>query len=141
MGATAQTFIPELCDALREDWYPFLTETAIQSNKTLRDNIRDKIFNDWSNERGNIDSPWGDSRIKLFLRYWLKNPSEELKSSSRDNIKKATEEKIRRKNAISEREKKKIEQVAEELPDNVIVSEEEEKNQNTMKSFLKHYKS
>ena len=66
LGATAQTFIPELCEALSQDWYPYLTKEQIQNDKKLRDSIRNKIFEDWSHESIYIRS---DDNFGVMQRY------------------------------------------------------------------------
>ena len=43
LSATAQTFIPELAEALAKDWYPQLSLEQIKNNKEARESIRDKI--------------------------------------------------------------------------------------------------
>lgn len=123
LSATAQTFIPELCEALKNDWFPTMPEKELQKNKGIRDAIRDKILNEWSNETiysHSQDNIWSDRTIKIFFPKWLRNPSENLTMET------AREAKINKKLLISEHEKKKIEQIAEELPQDVIVEEEEE---------------
>ena len=121
LGATAQTFIPELCEALKQDWYPYLTEEQIRNDKKIRDSIRDKILEDWSNESmyHSEDSIWSNGVILRWVPKWLKNPSEKLTMET------ARDAKIKSKSQISEREKQKLEQIVEELPDSVIVQEEE----------------
>ena len=130
LGATAQTFIPELAQALKDDWFPTMPHEELQQNKGIRDAIRDKILNDWSYDSRlsySKDNVWNDATINHFLPKWLKNPSEKYTMES------AREAKIRKKILISEHEKKKIEQIAEDLPDTVIVPEEEESEEDKEK--------
>jgi hypothetical protein len=77
LTATAATYIPELCDALRQDWFPRATDNtfARDENKPVRDEIRERILDDWSNQRNWLDSPWGDDRIRLWFPDWLKHPN------------------------------------------------------------------
>ena len=42
--------IPKLCDALRKDWYPDLTDEQIRENKEARENIKAKILKDQSEQ-------------------------------------------------------------------------------------------
>lgn len=42
--------IPQLCDALRKDWYPNLTDEQIRGNKQAVKNIKIKILQDQSKE-------------------------------------------------------------------------------------------
>ena len=60
----------------------------------------------------------------MFLPKWLKNPLMQTDNQI-EHLRRANEAKIAKRIAISEREKQKLEQVAEELPDNVIIPEEE----------------
>lgn len=77
LTATAATYIPELCDALRKDWFPRATNStfAREENKPVRDEIRERILDDWSNQRNWSDSPWGDDSIRQWFPDWLKNPA------------------------------------------------------------------
>lgn len=77
LTATAATYIPELCDALRKDLFPRATDEtfARDENKGVRDDIRDRILDDWSNQRNWPDSPWGDSVIKYWFPKWLRHPN------------------------------------------------------------------
>lgn len=124
LSATAQTFIPELCNALKNDWFPTMPEKDLQQNKGIRDAMRDKIVNEWSNESvfsHSQDNIWKESTIKLYFPKWLRNPSEKLTMEAARNAK------IKETSLISEREKKKIEQIAQDLPEEVIPEEEERK--------------
>jgi hypothetical protein len=130
LGATAQTFIPELCQALKDDWFPTMSEKDLQNNKGIRDAIRERIFEDWSSERGiySQDNIWSDATINNWLPTWLRNPIQQ--ESNKENLRKATEiRKIQLKSSISEREKQKLDQIAEDLPDSVIVPDREEETE------------
>jgi hypothetical protein len=61
--------------------------------------------------------------IKIYLPKWLRNPIQQ--ESNSEQLARIIQEKIQKKSSISEHEKKKIEQIAEELPDSVIVQEDE----------------
>lgn len=122
LSATAQTFIPELCQALKDDWFPTMPEKDLQNNKGIRDAMRDKIVNEWSCDtiyKREEDNIWKESTILHFLPKWLRHPSEKYTMEA------AREAKFRKKILISETEKKKIDQIAEELPQDVIIEEEE----------------
>lgn len=127
VGASAQTFIPQLCKALRQDWYPYLSEEDIKQNKELRDSIRNKIFNDWSYESlyhsgYNI---WSDRTVLNYLTDWLRNPiQQETTKGALEKAYEVNQQKIAQKCAISEQEKEQIDKVATELPDTVIPEED-----------------
>src|SRR4249920_1947572 len=92
LSATGQTFIPQLCEALRLDWYPELSEEQIQNDKEARDSIRQKIFKDWSYEAGgrySEDNIWNDASIDNWLPSWLRNPIQQ--NASKETLKKANE--------------------------------------------------
>lgn len=67
------TYMGDLCDALKEDWYPHLTTDMIQHDPDLRSEIRERILDDWSNER-NKEGHWQDDYIIRNLRDWVKDP-------------------------------------------------------------------
>lgn len=76
LTATAATYIPELCNALRKDLFPRATDNTFTraENKNVRDEIRERILDDWSNERNWSESPWGDDTIGNWWPDWLRNP-------------------------------------------------------------------
>src|SRR4249920_3754990 len=127
LSATAQTFIPELCEALRLDWYPELSEEQIHNDKEARDSIRDKIFGDWSRDQGkhSEDNIWTDMTIRRNLTDWLRNPNSQTESNL-ERLSRMRDEKMKRKSLISEREKQKLEDVANKLPDSVIIPRQPE---------------
>ncbi|HEX7178371.1 MAG TPA: hypothetical protein VF220_01510 [Nitrososphaeraceae archaeon] len=125
LDATAQTFIPELCEALAQDWYPDLSKDEIKNNSEARDKIRDKVFSEWSNERGN-DTPWGERAIRLWLADFVKNPDKQTDEWHNKLIDAAAESRIARKSAIDEREKQKLDKIADSLPNSVILPPERE---------------
>lgn len=127
LSATAQTFIPDLCRALREDWYPTISEDEIHHNKSFREYIREKIFDDWSSEQGiySKDNIWNNATIKVSLPDFLKNPAKQTESHL-EKLARMREEKLKKKFSLSQPQKDKVKQLAEELPDSVIVPEEEE---------------
>jgi hypothetical protein len=78
LKATGATFIPKLCYALKEDWYPDRTEIEIQNNEEAREEIRDKILRDWSiEEAGHEMGVWKRSSIETWMKLgtpWLMDP-------------------------------------------------------------------
>jgi hypothetical protein len=78
LKATGATFIPKLCNALKEDWYPDRTEIEIQNNEEAREDIKDKILRDWSLERaGDEMGVWKESSIMQWFQIcvpWLADP-------------------------------------------------------------------
>jgi len=135
LSATAQTFIPELAEALKDDWFPTMHHKDLQNNKGLRDEMRDKILNDWSSESPYShakDNIWNDRTILWFLPKWLKNPNKQGESAT-EHANLMNEAKIAKKIAISEREKQKLQQLVDELPDDVIVPDEGEGNEKAEK--------
>ena len=128
LSATAQTFIPELAEALAKDWYPQLSLEQIKNNKEARESIRDKIFEDWSKDQGpySQDNIWSDITIRVRLPKWLKNPTQQMTTVQAREM--AREAKIELKSSISEREKQKLENFATTLPDTVIIPEPKNKD-------------
>ncbi len=75
LSATAQTFIPELCEALAKDWYPELELHQIKNDSNARNEIRNRMFMDWGDENKVLsDNLWKDSTINLYFPDWLRNP-------------------------------------------------------------------
>ena len=112
-----------------------MSHNELQNNKGIRDAIRNKILNEWSNETlfsHSQDNIWNDRTIQWFLPKWLKNPNKQGESAT-EHANLMNEAKIGKKIAISEREKKKLEQVAEELPDSVIVPDEDKEEEEKQK--------
>lgn len=128
LSATGQTFIPELCEALAKDWYPQLSKDQIKSNKQVRDEIRDKILLDWSKDlRVLSDNIWSDQTIIQNFPDWLRNPTQQDSTEQTLQLaREARQAKINQKRLISERERQKLDQVATNLPDNVIIPEPRE---------------
>ena len=127
LSATAQTFIPELCEGLRKDWYPESTQEQIKNNKEARDEIRDKIQLDWSTT-GQVlsENPWNESTINASFPDWLRNPTQQ--DSTEEARRLSREANIGKKISITEREKHKLESFVTTLPDTVIVPEPREKS-------------
>ena len=126
LSASAQTFIPELCEALKEDWFPEYTEEQIKQVKEARDNIRDKVMEDWSYEHGgrySEDNIWSDMTIQFWFPDWLRDPVKQTQSAQ-EILCKAREARIKKRTVISDREKQKLEEVATKLPDSVIIPEQ-----------------
>lgn len=74
MTASLAKFIPDLADALKEDWYPHLTKDMIQANPKVREEIAHKIVGDWSKEE-NDQGVWSSKGIGNYIPSWLKNPA------------------------------------------------------------------
>jgi len=75
LKATGATFIPKLCYALKEDWYPDRTEKEIQDNEEAREEIRSKILNEWSTENAGENGIWMTSSIEQkWFPNWLRDP-------------------------------------------------------------------
>lgn len=127
LSATAQTFIPELCEALTKDWHPKMTQEQIKNDKQLRDEIRDKILEDWSYDYNVLKGHniWSELTIKTYFPDWLRNPTQQ--DSQTEALELAREAKINKKLLISEREKQNLLDTATNLPSTVIVPEPKEK--------------
>jgi hypothetical protein len=76
IAATAATYIKKLCEALRKDWYPGITDEGFRGDKDIQDDIRDKVLNDYARERNEDtnDYGWAESTILRYFPTWLKNP-------------------------------------------------------------------
>jgi hypothetical protein len=131
LSATAQTFIPELCDGLKKDWYPELTQEQIKNDKEARDSIRDKIQLDWS-DTGQVlsENPWSEVTITNNFPDWLRNPTQQdSNSEALELAREARQAKINQKRLISEREKQKLVDFATVLPDSVIPPQPKEEEE------------
>jgi hypothetical protein len=127
LSASAQTFIPELCEALKEDWFAEYTHEHLKQVKEARDNIRDKVFEDWSYEHGgrySDDNIWSDRTIRINFPDWLRDPI--LQVNKVEALRMANEAKMHKKTCITEREKQKLEDIATKLPDSVILPKPKE---------------
>lgn len=127
LGA-ASSFIPEACEALRLDWYPELSQEQIKHDKEARDDIREKMFEDWSYERNDNQGAWGDIRIQYCLPDWLKNPNQQTADyleKAAANLQTAYLAKKSRLASIEiEAQKPAIERLVNKLPEPVILPEE-----------------
>jgi hypothetical protein len=117
LTATAGTFIPELAEALKDDWYPHLSYDIIKVNKDLQDEIRDKILSVYSYD-WREGAPWANATIQNFFPDWLRNPT--MQESNKENVKIASaaaayQRKIGQQRAIFEREIEKLPEVPKEL--------------------------
>lgn len=121
LSATGQTFVPELCEALKEDWFAEYTHEQIKNVKEARENIRDKIYEDWSSEHGKYseDNIWLDVSINHWFPDWLRNPIRQTESA-KERQERMREASLLKRISISTAQKQKLEDVATKLPDTVI---------------------
>ncbi|MGZ5491539.1 MAG: hypothetical protein ACXWE7_12050 [Nitrososphaeraceae archaeon] len=127
LSATAQTFIPELCEALKQDWFPTMPHKDLQKNSGIREEIRSKIISEWSNDSiysNSQDNIWKESTINIYLPDWLKNPNKQTESHI-EKLARMREEKLKRKISLNQAQKQNLDQIAETLSDDVIVPEDE----------------
>ncbi len=74
LTATGTTYIEELCEALAEDWYPHLSHDMIKTMEDPRQEIRNKVLDDWSKERNPNGGIWKTSSIEShYFPKWLKD--------------------------------------------------------------------
>jgi hypothetical protein len=76
LGA-ATSFIPDACEALRQDWYPEINQEQIKHDSEARDDIREQVLIDWSYERNDTQGVWSDLRIQFCFPDWLRNPNKQ----------------------------------------------------------------
>lgn len=122
LSASAQTFIPELCEALKEDWFSEYTKERIKEVKEARDNIRDKVLRDWSYESGgrySEDNIWSDRTIERWFPDWLRDPVKQT-DSHQEKLARMRETKLNKKLCLNQAQKEKLDDIATKLPDNVI---------------------
>jgi len=122
LTATATTYIKELCEALSEDWYPHLSHDTIQIMEEPRQEIRNKVLDDWSKERNPQGGLWkADSIETHYFPKWLKdqyfnrNPKGTLPLDDENRLKKFSQK--------AEQQKSTLDNIAKNLPD---VPEEEQ---------------
>jgi len=117
LAASGQTFVPQLCDALRQDWAPELSDEKIKLFPKFQNIIREKIYDEWSKERGySEDNVWKQSSINVWFPPWLRNTNRQ--EGSMDVLKEARN---RKKILLDEREKQRLTQMATNLPKTVII--------------------
>ena len=132
LTATAANYIPELAEALKDDWYPHLSVDIIKVHKGVQDEIRDKILDDYSHDRKS-GAPWASETIMNFFPDWLRNPNTQV--ASVESIKLANAAK--RYKANFEHQRGKFEEVVEHLPQPpreirpVIQEDEEDETETT----------
>src|SRR5580765_34370 len=126
LSASAQTFIPQLCDALREDWCPELSDEKIKSNLRLQKVIRNKIFNEWSKEGGySEDNIWKDITIQMCLPDWLRNPIKQTESQQ-EQLSRMRQAKLEKRISLNPQQKNALEKFVTNLPKTVIIPKPKE---------------
>src|SRR6185503_97856 len=121
LSASCQTFIPQLCDALRQDWAPELSDEQIRRQLKFQKLIRSKIVSEWSKEGGHSeDNIWSDKTIPIWFPNWLRNPLQEEVGAK--NLVRANEA-LAKKIAISKMQKTALVKFATSLPKTVIIPE------------------
>ncbi len=118
LSATAATYIPESCDALRQDWFPSMTDEIMKKNPAVQEAIREKILDTYATERV-YDGVWKESSIKVFLSPWLRYV--EVQESHKSNQQKATEAAQQKAwNKFSKQvteQKNRLNHIVEQLPE------------------------
>ena len=122
LSASAQTVIPQLCDALRQDWAPELSDEQIRKQLKFQKLIRNKILKEWSKEQGySEDNIWVEATINNWFPDWLRNP---VQQTSMEEVRELA--KIKRKSLISTQQKSALEKFATNLPKTVIIPKPKE---------------
>lgn len=69
----AALFIPDLCKALKEDWYPRLSTDEIKKIDYIRNELKHKILSEWCSERSEDGIGWSYSTIEYFWPVFLES--------------------------------------------------------------------
>ncbi|MGA9845458.1 MAG: hypothetical protein WBQ25_24435 [Nitrososphaeraceae archaeon] len=125
---SAESFIPDAAEGLRQDWYSELSQEHIKHDSIARNDIRDHIFNDWSHER-NQQGVWGDRRIQFCFPDWLRDPSRQTEEFIEGVSKKGGQAKkllaaVSLQKSLAEQQRPAIERLIEKLPEPIILPEE-----------------
>lgn len=121
---SAENFIPDACEGLRQDWYPEVSQEQVKYDNEARKEIRNQIFNDWSKENG--DGYWSSIRIQICFPDWLKDPdrqSPEYLEQHTKRMTKASKEMRSQMNSFQE-QRPAIERLIEKLPEPIALPEE-----------------
>lgn len=125
LGA-ASSFIPEACEALREDWHPEIDQEQIKYDNEGRNDIREKIFNDWSKDKTD-QGIWTDNYIQACFPNWLRDPSKQTEDYLERNVSKMIEgnKKFRSRMIAMRQQRPAIERLVQKLPETIELPEEQ----------------
>lgn len=129
LAAGVATFIPEACNALKQDWVPNMSNEVLKQNPALQGAMRNKILGSFAKER-TIDGIWKESSIESCFEDFLRYPS--FQESNKENSKKGREAIKYRKEleskGISE-DFRKIIRKSPEPPKEILEQEEEQEEE------------
>lgn len=115
LSATVASYIPESCDALRQDWFPNMSDEVMKKNPGIQEAIKEKILDIYAVERSH-DGVWKESSISVYWRDWLKNPK--MVESGGENLEKARDKRLLNKYLTNVQEQKKtFDKIANALPE------------------------
>ena len=109
------TYIPELCEALKDDWYPDASYDDMIKDEAAQSEIRERILDDWSYERNQELSDmlkWSNIYIEKCFPKWLKRKYDT--QGRQDTI---MSKKLDNFLQLVEAQKPKLDAVAEQLPE------------------------
>lgn len=117
-SATAQTYIPKACDALRADWYWDVSDKMFKENTLWQHAIRDRVYDDWDRDR-NSEGLWKETYIRQWFPEWLRRDASEIQQ---DKLRQARN---KYQSLIGDKKKQEILRLADSLRESVIPPQEE----------------
>jgi hypothetical protein len=70
----AAIFVPDLCEALRQDWYPNVPHDEIFKTSELRNEIKHRVLEEWCSDRTADGVGWARPTIWRLWPDWLAEP-------------------------------------------------------------------
>ena len=128
LSATAAKFIPDACEALRQDWDVSLNALKNPNNKGLRDEMRERILDRFSKDR-EPRAIWNDDVVKHFFPDEFRNPVavegtkgaiESARATKATKAAKKYQEKIRTKSLIFDKLSKDLPEPPNEPEEEVV---------------------
>lgn len=123
LKATAASYIPEACEALKQDWVPHMTDETLRlrENMGLQKEMRNKILRTFciGLTDDEEDGIWTEVTFRGYWPDWLRNPTQQ--AAAELNIPKANQAKLEKKissfNAEAQTQRKSLERIADNLPE------------------------
>ena len=122
LAASCATFIPEACDALKEDWFPTMNNETLKKNPAVQKQMREKIISKFASDVHPCEGPWKERYISTNFADFLKYAG--YQEGTEESRLAANEEKFRRK-FVEKLEKVGAQQTLLELTENLPEPPEE----------------
>lgn len=117
LKATAASYIPEACEALRKDWNPTMPDAIFRQseNLALQKQYRQKILETFAVEYNPTDGVWAEHYIQMYWPKWLTNPKQEEVAQKMQSAKEA--KKVSNFIHFAQEQTKSLDKIAAKLPE------------------------